>query len=338
MLITIAKNSFFVLFARIIDIVGVVLLIYLIARYLDLATFGQYGFILTLVTFIFSLGYAGITQITIRDVAQNRMLANQYLRASLQLRTILSLVLIGLIVGIALFIRHDTPAFFLAIIILTVSEMFSLWSISFLDILNAFELMHYDTIATLIYRLTTLGLTIMVILFQGSLWHIFLAVALATFAKVGFLGAVYLLNVAHKDESAKNKKRIEESERKDFVSHSPIHPFTHSVSFSEPAQMEKKHLWGYLAKPAIPIALAFLIMQAYMKSGILFLRGLSTAEQIALFYGPSRLLFQFQFIPFALSVALFPAFSRAAKNEPRENNLAPAFPAFAGMTSSLRKQ
>jgi O-antigen/teichoic acid export membrane protein len=50
-----------------------------------------------------------------------------------------------------------------------------------------------------------------------------------------------------------------------------------------------------------------------MKTGVLFLQALSTPEQIAIFYAPLRLLFQFQFIPFALSMALFPVFSRIAK-------------------------
>ena len=294
MLTTVAKNSFFVFLARIVDVISVFLLIFLIARYLTqqfgLASFGQYGFITTFVTFLFSLGYAGISQITIREVAQNREQASRYLRASLLLRSGLSFCLIALIAFFAFFIRHETAGIFWAIILMAISETLSILSLSFLDILNAHELMHYDTVSTLLYRLTTLVITIIAILLKGSLWYFFFAIVIATLLKAVFLFAIY-------------RKKISKQQ----VPHREPTFGLRAITLRLPLR--------YLAIQAAPIALAFLITQAYMKTGVLFLRGLSTSEQIALFYAPLRLLFQFQFIPFALSMALFPVFSRVAKTD-----------------------
>ncbi|MFB3894794.1 MAG: flippase [bacterium] len=289
MLATVAKNSFFVLLARIVDVLSAFALIYLIARYLDLVSFGQYGFIINFVTLLFPLGYAGITQITIREVAQNRQQAKPYLHASLLLRVGLSIILLGIITFITFFIRHDPTGLVLAILMMALSESFSICSLSFLDILNAYELMHYDTLSTMIYRLTTLAITIIVILLNGSLWYLFLALVLATVAKTIFLFLVYTRKIA------------------------PVQPSSGALEPTHPI-LDNHHTLRYLGKQAVPIAIAFLITQAYMKTGVLFLQAFSTSEQIAIFYAPLRLLFQFQFIPFALSMALFPVFSRAAKN------------------------
>lgn len=288
MLATVAKNSFFVFLARIVDVISVFLLIYLISHYLDKATFGQYGFITTLVTFLFSLGYGGISQITIREVAQHREHANRFLHASLLLRIGLSLVLTGIIIIVAFYLQHDTPGLFLALLMMAISESLSICSLSFLDILNAHELMHYDTISTLLYRLVTLTITGLVIIFKGSLWFLFLAIVIATIVKLIVLGYIYF-------------KRIKTNQILDRPA-----PAISS--------RENDSVWFELIKHAAPIAFAFLITQAYMKTGVLFLRAFSTPEQIAIFYAPLRLLFQFQFIPFALSMALFPVFSRAAKH------------------------
>jgi O-antigen/teichoic acid export membrane protein len=294
MLATIAKNSFFVLLARIVDIISAFVLMYLIARYLDLATFGQYGFIINFVTLLFPLGYVGISQITIREVAQNRKQTHQFLRASLLLRVGLSIILIGIIIFISLFTRQDTTGLFLAILLMAISESLSIYSLSFLDILNAYELMHYDTLSTMVYRLTTLVITVMIILLKGSLWYLFLALVLATLVKMVFLFYVYLKKIA------------------------PLQPTTSEIAI-EPLYSNIQQTLIYLGKQAAPIAVAFLITQAYMKTGVLFLRALSSPEQIAIFYAPLRLLFQFQFIPFALSMALFPVFSRIAK--PQQENV-----------------
>ncbi|MCX7919717.1 MAG: flippase [bacterium] len=293
MFATVARNSFFIFIARIVDVVSVFILIFLIARYLTaqfgIGTFGQYGFIATLVTFLFSLGYIGISQITIRDVAQTRSRAKRYLTLSLYLRSGLSVILASIILSISVFIRQDSLGLVLAFLMMILAESVSIISVSFLDILIAYELMYYDAIATFIYRLTTLAITVGVIVLNGVLWHIFLAVALAAFAKAVFLGIIYRRTVPQAD----------------IATEVPPAPTT-----------------GYLIKQSFPLALAFLITQAYMKSGVLLLQALSSEEQVALFYAPLRLLFQFQFIPFALSTALFPIFSRAAKNvRSPENNL-----------------
>jgi O-antigen/teichoic acid export membrane protein len=306
MLATVAKNSFFVFLARIVDVGSVFLLIFLIARYLKLAEFGDYGFITIFVTFFFSLGYVGISQITVREVAQNRALASRYLRASLFLRTWLSLLLASIIIGITLFIRHDTAGIFLAILMMTIAEFLSVCSFSFLDILTAHELMHYDTLSTLLYRLTSLGITLIVIQLKGSLWYLFLAMVLATVVKALFLFSVYLKKI----KPARTAIRTANSDLRNLPSEAlaPVDP--NSIP-----------LWQELGRQAAPIALAFLIMQAYMRTGVFFLRALSSPEQIAIFYAPLRLLFQVQLIPFALSMALFPVFSRAAKNGAQLENL-----------------
>ncbi|MBI5826122.1 MAG: oligosaccharide flippase family protein [Deltaproteobacteria bacterium] len=81
---SVIKNSIFILMARGIQIAASFFVIIAVARYLSVELYGDYAYIIALVSSVMALTYFGIQQVTIREIAMDRANAHIHLGSALR--------------------------------------------------------------------------------------------------------------------------------------------------------------------------------------------------------------------------------------------------------------
>ncbi|MBF0345709.1 MAG: flippase [Nitrospirae bacterium] len=172
------KNYIFILIARILRISVGFLLLFGVARYLPVADFGDFVFIINITASVMSIAFYGIGQALVRDVSRDKASASQYVGAAFKLRSrlVLASFLALMIVCMIMDIRG---LMFLALIIAAVSEIFRAFSDLTKDVYRSFERMRYETLVVTIYSAIVLVLIAAVIYHGATTILIIVAICLA---------------------------------------------------------------------------------------------------------------------------------------------------------------
>ncbi len=280
---TVFKNSIFVLIARGVDVGGGILLIWLSARYLvkyfGIEVNGEYVYLATLVGLAFTLANAGLAQIIIRDVARNRELAPDYLASALVLRVLLGLLAVILLLGVAFFTSMP-PQLKWGLLVAMAAEFGNVIAWNYINLFNAFEHMEYEAYAAILFRLFCLAGTGLVILFKLHWLVLFLVTGIGAYARL-----FYVIQLSKK--------------------------------LAIPAGTMELSRVKTLFLEALPIGIALLLTQGYLRVDVILLKVLSNFKEVALFYYPYRILLELHILPLALTTALFPVLSRAVHSHDR---------------------
>lgn len=287
---TVLKNSLFVLLARVVDVGGGILLIWLSARYLvkyfGISTNGEYVYLSTLVGLAFTLANAGLAQIIIRDVARDRSLAPAYLSSAMVLRVLLGVLAVLILLGAA-FVTSMSPVLKWGLVLAMVAEFGNVIAWNYINLFNAYERMEYEAYAAILFRGFCLAGTGIVILYKLHWLALFLVNGIGSYSRM-----YYVMRLSRKIDLPAGK-----------------------MDFQQVKQ---------LFIEALPIGIALLLTQGYLRIDVILLKALSNFKEVALFYYPYRILLELHILPLALTTAIFPVLSRAVNSE-ENNNTGEAF-------------
>jgi O-antigen/teichoic acid export membrane protein len=250
----------------------------IIARYLGVERFGDYGFVLAVCNIFQVITDMGANQIFIREVARHPAEIQTYFTANLTIMSVLGTLVFFLIIGtVYLFYpaRHGVLAAAIgaaAVILLFVSQLFS-------SVFQATERMVYDALMRSLSYAVYLVFVIVAVLLDGGIVGIFIAL-LIQYVSACVVG----------------------------------YGFTRKYFFKPRLVLNRSRVWEIL-REAWPIGVHATLRKMSYRIDILFLKALSSRTDLGLFNGMYRIILQLQFIPRNLTSALFPVFSRLSKNE-----------------------
>ncbi|MFH1545570.1 MAG: flippase [archaeon] len=276
---TIAKNTFFLIFAEIIAIfLNFVLLIYL-ARFLGLHDFGFFMFALSFAT-LFVIGTDfGLSELVVREVARNKNLAKRYIDNILVIKTIFSVIIFALIFLMILLLQKS-EAVLLLVLMASLYIVFNSFSGFFRGIFQAFEQMEYIAITRLLQSFLLFGITLYVLfspLYANKLFFVFLAFVFSSL--LAFLLTSFLV-------------------RKKFAK------FHIRIDFS---------FWRKILHETWPFGLASIFSLIYFYLPTVFLSFIKGDASVGLFSAAFNLIFGLYFIPLMFASAIFPALSNSFK-------------------------
>lgn len=274
------KNTVALAVARGIDLAVKVLIMAKLARYLGPEMYGEYAFIISLVTLLIVFTNFGIERMTIRNIVRNREEERITLGTALVARWILSLfaVLILLVVMVTIDLSRNEE---LAILITAVSQLAFSSAMLYGAVFKAHERMEYETLLTFIFQLLALVLIFAVVRLDFGFIAIFAALAMANIGR--FLGSMLL------------------SSRK----------------FFRPKIVIDVTMIKVLLKDSFVLGLNLLIVQIILRADVFLLKAMEASTEVSFFYIPHSLLVHLQVLPLAFATALFPFFSRSAQNDHR---------------------
>ncbi len=277
----VSRNACFVMLARGLDLVAAYLIMVWVARYLSLEEFGDYSYIVALVTAVMALCYFGTQQVLIREVARDRAQAPAYLGVAISLR--LSLALLASLVVVAISWTMDlSPAMRQAVLITVAAEFFWIMGLLFRAVFQAFERMRYEPQVTIAFSMLWAGLMGLVVWLDLGWLAVFWATCLAKAGMCALAGWLAFRRLAR-------------------------------PSFSDLG----RHLWPFF-KTALVIGIMVFLYQNIFKVNVLLLKWLSSTQEVALFQAPHSLALQLQVIPVSLATAVLPVFSRLVSERPEE--------------------
>ena len=276
---SVIKNSIFILMARGIQIVSSSFIIIAIARYLSVELYGDYAYIIALVSAVMALTYFGIQQVTIREIAMDRANAHLYIGSALVLRGALAAIASVAMLISMVFIKPSN-LMFAGIAVAIVSESFLTFGMLFRVVFQAFEKMLYEPLITIIYC---------IVLSAG--------IAMVIYFDMGFLWLLIVTAVANAVQCAAAALIV-------------------SCRFVRPCFTIDKKIFKALLVHSSVIGLGIFFYQNLFKIDVLMLKWLGTAKEVALFQVPHNMVMQIEILPLALMAALFPVLSRLMKSDP----------------------
>ena len=268
----VAKNASFLLSGNLLNKVLSFLMGILLANYLGPEGYGKYAYAFALVTLFVFVPDLGIPQLTIRDVARDKGLANQYLVNSIFLRGIISLLVVGVLIGVALLLEDSRETIYLVALI-SLSLIFISISNSFEVICSAFQRMQYTA-------------------FMSNLKNILLlaGVGLIIFMRKGLIevGILYLST--------------------SVLVAGLFYLVLRSRIIKPKLEVDLK-FWKSLMKRGLPFALAGIFFTVYFKIDSVMLRFISGNEEVGLYNAAYNLIYALSFIPASITAAIFPRLS-----------------------------
>jgi len=274
----IIKNSIALLSSQAFHSLVSICAIAIIARYLGIERFGEYGFVLAICNIFQVMTDMGANQVFIREVAREPAKVNEYFTASVLIMSIFGTLVFILILGTVYFFRPPTHILLaaaigaLAVIMLFVSQLFS-------AVFQAYEKMGYVAIMRPLGYSFYLFFVIVAVIFDWGIVGIFMALLIQNIsACIAGYGLI----------------------RKNF--------------FKPQFSLNRSILWKVF-REGWPIGVNAMLRKASYRVDILFLKALSSSADLGLFNGIYRIILQLQFIPRNVTSALFPVFSRLSKGE-----------------------
>lgn len=275
----IARNSVFILLAKGINIFSSFFILIAVVRYLPVAQYGEYSFIIAYVSSVMALAYFGIQQVAVREIARDRANAARHIGIALQLRTVLSVVAAVLLLVSMRFMKLSSLAV-AGMTIAVVSEFFLSLSMLSRAVFQAFEKMIYDPMVSIIYCiLLSAGMIVAIVLDWGLL---------------GLLGAAAVANVAQ------------------FLVSAGIF----SSRFVRPSFDFDRSVFRTYLKDAAVIGVGIFFYQNLFRINVLMLKWLGKIEDVAYFQIAHNFIMQLQVLPFAFVTAVFPVLSRLLNDDP----------------------
>ncbi len=258
------------------DIIGKILSFFLviaIARYLGDAGLGKYSFAFAFVGLFSIFADFGLSTYLTREIARNKEKAKKYASNMLALKLVLAAISLLLPIIIINFIEKSTEVRTAVIIVAIASSMLNISSV-FGTLFAAYEKLQYWALITLLERVVTVGLGLLLI-FKGS----------------GLIGLViaYLISYLTVMITAS------------ILSYIKTTSFT--LSFD-------REFWIYLLKNSLPFWFTTIFITIYFRIDTVLLQMMTNYEAVGWYSAAYRALDALYFIPAAVITAIFPVMSR----------------------------
>ena len=258
--------------------VGALLNIYiivLIARTLGPVGFGEFAFILAFVGLLQLITDLGITNLLVREVAQNPDKYREIVGNARVLAWLLTLIVIIPTAVICLFVLAD-KGFGLTLLVMTVAAMAVMHAVIYGALFRAFERMEFNAGFFVLHKVILLGLVFYWMNTDTSLLQ------LCYFYLLANLCQFLMFYIA----SWKVFERI--SWKIDLV------------------------YWKYLIWEAIPVGISMLFRKATLHVDTLLLSAFASPVALGLFSAAYRIIQIVEMLPFTLSIPMYPKMARLA--------------------------
>ena len=268
----VAKNASFLLSGNLLNKILSFLMGILLANYLGPEGYGKYTYAFALVTLFVFVPDLGIPQLTVREVAREKGLANKYLANSILFRGIISLLVAGVLIGVVLVLEDSRETIYLVAFI-SLSLVFISISSSFEVICSAFERMQYRALMSNLKNVLLLAGVGLIIFLRRGLIEVGI-LYLTTCALVA--GLFYLVM---------------------------------RIRIIKPKLEIDLEFWKSLVKRGLPFALAGIFFTVYFKIDSVMLRFIRGNEEVGLYNAAYNLIYALSFIPASVTAAIFPRLS-----------------------------
>jgi O-antigen/teichoic acid export membrane protein len=276
----IAKNSLFILLARVAGSGVNFLILSLLARYLSRDDFGRYQYILAFVTvFQFVMDF-GFSSILVREAAVNKPQAPRVLGVLQTLMGATSLVAFVVMVAYARWRSHSHQEI-VGITLAAAATIFFMQCNLTHAIFRAFEKLEWEAVTVLVSRGFDLIGTLLVIKTDAGVPGIF---------------TVYLISQAL---------------------HYLLSLTICGVKFVRPSFVVDFNLMKSLFFAAAPLGVAQILRRVSWQIDVMLLEAMVGLQFVALFSGAYRIVWGLMILPNALGASLFPVLSNLAQSSPQ---------------------
>jgi O-antigen/teichoic acid export membrane protein len=274
----IAKNSFFVLAARLLEVIFNLVILTQVARYLGIDRFGVYSFVLAIIWVLSPMLFLGLNQILAREVAVKRETAPDFLGNALVLNVVMVLPVLLCAVAAKYIFGLDpvsTVALFIAVGYFTLDAFIR----NFFGVVIAFEDTKYMTLITFVRGLVELVLILTVV--SLDLGFVFIFAASAAAKLIAVLAALFLF-----------RRR-----------------------FALPRiNVDPDGLYRLL-RACLPLMVSLFLINGFLYVDVFMLKLMASNADVGLFQAPHKILTRMQVLPVSFFIALLPVFSRLARSE-----------------------
>ena len=271
----IMRNSVSLMGGRIFHAVLNLLAVGLIARYLKLEKFGEYGFITAVCSILMVVTDMGINRIAIREMSKDTSKANDILWASSFLKCLLSIITFLCIALTINIISNDMEVISATYICGVAVIVFFLGDI-FIAIFIAFERMIYASVLNSVQITTYLLFTVLFIRLDHGLNGIFWALLLSYIARI-FSGILLTFK-----------------------------------NFFKPRLSLDLSLCRYLIKEGFPIGIQRILRKTSYRIDTILIKMMRPIAEVGIYHGAYRIILVLALIPESITDALFPMISKLA--------------------------
>lgn len=258
----------------------------LLARFLGPEVVGKYTFAIAFVTLFSMITDLGLSYVLIREVARAKERAQSYVQTVLAIKLVLAFVAYGAALGMAFILGHPTATLQL-IALAGLIMVLDAFHFTLYGVLRGFQNLRYEAIGmvvgqgiTLVFGVIALALHLplyafLIALGMGSVWNVLFAIHSL---KLGFVST--------------NKAKLLQ-----------LWPCLH---------------WEIvrpLVRAAIPFGLSGIFVKVYSYIDTVLLQHMRGDLEVGFYSVPYKITYAFQFLPLALSAALYPALSAAWKQD-----------------------
>jgi len=247
----------------------------IIARYLPLEVFGDYGFILAICMTFSVVTDMGTNQIMIREIARDKDRSLEIFSSGFMLNVLLSFLTVGLIT-VVIHLTTESQHIINATYILTIAILIYMLGDNFDIVFKAHEQMKYNAYSKIIEETMYIAAIITVVMLDLGLYGIFFAYLFAYTTRfiVGYL-------------------------------------FTRS-KFFKPQLKWNLPVMKWIFRESFPIGLSRIFRKTTFRIDTILLKLLRTRAEVGVFHGVYRFIIIAIFIPRDITDSVFPIMSRYA--------------------------
>ncbi|MDP3245122.1 MAG: flippase [bacterium] len=275
---SVAKNTFFLTSALVGQKILSFVYFTLLARFFGPEDIGKYTFALAFTTIFSIITDLGLTPFLVRETAKTKERAGELLRAVLTLKIGLIVLAYGSVILASYLLGY--PALIIKLIFIAglIMAMDGI-HLSFYGVLRGLGQLKYESLGMVIGQTITLALGGVFLLINPPLVVFLIALACGSVFNV-----IYSFFVIKK----------------------------HGIKF---LIAPGKEILKTIAKSAVPFALAGFFTKIYSYMDTVLLRHIKGDMEVGWYSVPYKITYAFQFLPLALSAAIFPAIANAWKND-----------------------
>jgi len=273
-MLSVARNTFYLTSALIGQKMLSFVYFTLLARFLGAEMIGKYTFALAFTTIFSIITDLGLTPVLIREVARARDRAQEYIRTVLGIKFALTLVAYGGVIISAKLLGHS-PLTLELIAIAGVVMLLDAFHLTFYSVLRGMQILKYESVGMVVGQGITLTLGICALVL-----HLPLHAFLASLAFGSAWNVIFSLRILRR----------------------------HGISLAP--RIEGK-IARTLARVAIPFALSGIFVKVYSYIDTVLLQSMKGDLVVGWYSVPYKITYAFQFLPLALSAAVYPALSAA---------------------------
>ncbi|MDA8168921.1 MAG: flippase [Nitrospiraceae bacterium] len=253
----------------------------IVARYLGLAGFGKYSFVLALVGAFQLIADSGLNNILVREISVNRDKLPYQLGVTKSLIWVFS-VIVFILIAIIVNVINIEPDVRNATYIMGIAVLATVHAIGYSSIFRAMEEMEYNAAGFILHKVLLLAFIFALIKLRQGLVEI-AAAYLVTNILLWFFYYVII-----------------------------------SKRYGRPKMVLDLKKWWYLVFEAVPVGISSILRKVSWQVDILILSAISTKASVGLFSASYKVVQAMTLLPQTLTISLFPVFSRLAKKSHQE--------------------